>query len=105
MQQLTTGAGAESNPVVSPDGTKIASSTTPTRSTRLPANLSAAPTQFGSGSYPQWTPDSQNLVYQNTGNLVVNGNAVTNGEDMFPFPCTTWARTSSCIRERQDPYA
>src|SRR5882757_3133003 len=87
MQQLTTGAGAESNPVVSPDGTKIAFVNNANAIYTMPANLSAAPTQFGSGSYPQWTPDSQNLVYQNTaGNLVVNGNAVTNGEDMFPFP-------------------
>src|SRR5882757_2486727 len=86
MQQLTTGAGAESNPVVSPDGTKIAFVNNANAIYTMPADLSSAPTQFGSGSYPQWTPDSQNLVYQNTGNLVVNGNAVTNGEDMFPFP-------------------
>jgi Tol biopolymer transport system component/imidazolonepropionase-like amidohydrolase len=87
LQQLTTGTGAESNPVVSPDGTKIAFVNTGNTIYTMPANLSAAPTQFGSGSYPQWTPNSQNLAYQNTaGNLVVNGNAVTNGEDMFPFP-------------------
>jgi Tol biopolymer transport system component len=86
LQQLTTGTGAESNPVVSPDGTKIAFVNTANTIYTMPANLSAAPTQFGSGSYPQWTPDSRNLVYQNSGNLVVNGNAVTNGEDMFPFP-------------------
>src|SRR5205085_5685079 len=53
----------------------------------VPANLSAAPTQFGGGNYPQWTPNSAGLVYQNTaGNLVVNGSEVTNGEDLFPFP-------------------
>ena len=87
LQQLTTGTGAESNPVVSPDGTKIAFVNTGNTIYTMPANLSAAPTQFGSGSYPQWTPNSQNLAYQNTaGNLVVNGNAVTSGEDMFPFP-------------------
>ena len=87
LQRLTTGTGAESNPVVSPDGTKIAFVNTGNTIYTMPANLSAAPTQFGSGSYPQWTPNSQNLAYQNTaGNLVVNGNAVTNGEDMFPFP-------------------
>ena len=87
LQQLTTGTGVESNPVVSPDGTKIAFVNTANTIYTMPANLSAAPTQFGGGSYPQWTPDSQTLVYQNTtGNLVVNGNAVTNGEDMFPFP-------------------
>ena len=87
LQRLTTGTGAESNPVVSPDGTKIAFVNTGNTIYTMPANLSAAPTQFGSGSYPQWTPNSQNLAYQNTaGNLVVNGNAVTSGEDMFPFP-------------------
>jgi Tol biopolymer transport system component len=87
LQQLTTGKGAESNPVVSPDGTKIAFVDQGNTIYTMPANLSAAPTQFGSGNYPQWTPVSAGLVYQNTaGNLVVNGNAVTNGEDLFPFP-------------------
>jgi Tol biopolymer transport system component len=87
LQQLTTGTGAESNPVVSPDGAKIAFVNLGNTIYTMPANASAAPTQFGSGNYPQWTPNSAGLVYQNTsGNLVVNGNAVTNGEDMFPFP-------------------
>jgi len=85
LQQLTKGNGAESNPVVSPDGKKIAYADTNVIYT-MPADLSAAPTQFGSGNYPQWTPDSAGLVYQNGGNLVVNGSAVTSGEDLFPFP-------------------
>ena len=87
LQQLTTGTGAESYPVVSPDGTKIAFVNNANTIYTMPANLSAAPTQYGSGNYPQWTPNSQSLVYQDTaGNLVVNGNEVTKGEDMFPFP-------------------
>src|SRR5215470_14732445 len=87
LQQLTTGTGAESNPVVSPDGTKIAFVDNGNTIRTVPANLSAAPTTFGSGNYPQWTPNSAGLVYQNTaGNLVVNGNAVTSGEDLYPFP-------------------
>jgi Tol biopolymer transport system component/imidazolonepropionase-like amidohydrolase len=86
LRQLTTGTGAESNPVVSPDGTKIAFVNTANTILTMPANLSAAPTVFGSGNYPQWTPDSAQLVYQNGGNLIVNGAAVTNGEDLFPFP-------------------
>src|SRR5437763_9144300 len=87
LQQLTTGTGAESNPVVSPDGTKIAFVNNANTIFTMPANLSAAPTQFGSGNYPQFTPNSAGLVYQNTsGNLVVNGTAVTSGEDLFPFP-------------------
>jgi len=87
LQQLTTGTGAESNPVVSPDGTKIAFVNNGNTIFTMPADLSAAPTQFGSGNYPQFTPNSQGLVYQNTaGNLVVNGNEVTSGEDLFPFP-------------------
>ena len=47
---------------------------------------SAAPVVFGSGNYPQWTPNSANLVYQNGGDLILNGSAVTNDEDLFPFP-------------------
>ena len=87
LQQLTTGTGAESNPVVSPDGTKIAFVDNGNTIRTMPANLSAAPTTFGSGNYPQWTPNSAGLVFQNTaGNLVVNGTAVTSGEDLFPFP-------------------
>jgi Tol biopolymer transport system component len=87
LKQLTTGTGAESNPVVSPDGSKIAFVDQGNTIYTMPANLSAAPTQFGSGNYPQWTPSSAGLVFQNTaGNLVVNGNPVTNGEDLFPFP-------------------
>ena len=87
LQQLTTGTGAESNPVVSPDGSKIAYVDNGNTIYTMPANLSSAPVQFGGGNYPQWTPNSAGLVYQNTGgNLVVNGNVVTNGEDLFPFP-------------------
>src|SRR4051794_25851930 len=52
LQQLTTGTGAESNPVVSPDGTKIAFVNNSNTIFTMPANLSAAPTQFGSGNYP-----------------------------------------------------
>jgi len=87
LQQLTTGTGAESNPVVSPDGTKIAFVNNGNTIFTMPSDLSAAPTQFASGNYPQFTPNSQGIVYQNTaGNLVVNGTEVTSGEDLFPFP-------------------
>jgi len=87
LQQLTTGTGTESNPVVSPDGTKIAYVNNGNTIFTAASTPGATPTQFGSGNYPQWTPNSQNLVYQNTaGSLVVNGNAVTTGEDLFPFP-------------------
>jgi dipeptidyl aminopeptidase/acylaminoacyl peptidase len=91
LQQLTTGTGAESNPVVSPDGTKIAFVNNGNTIFTMPANLSAAPTQFGSGNYPQFTPNSQGLVFQNTaGNLVVNGNEVTSGERSVPIPGGVW---------------
>jgi len=86
LKQLTTGTGAESYPVVSPDGTKIALVSNGNTIFTMPANLGSAPTQFGGGNYPQWTPNSANLVYQNGGNLIVNGSAVTSGEDLFPFP-------------------
>ena len=86
LKQLTTGTGVESNPVVSPDGTKIAFVNNGNTILTMPADLSAAPTVFGSGSFPQWTPNSASLVYQNGGNLIVNGSAVTNKEDLFPFP-------------------
>ncbi len=86
LQQLTTGTGAESNPVVSPDGNKIAFVNNGNTILTMPADLSAAPAVFGSGNYPQWTPNSANLVYQNGGDLILNGSAVTNDEDLFPFP-------------------
>jgi len=71
---------------VSPDGTKIAYVDNGNTIFTMPAS-GGAPTQFGAGNYPQWAPNSTSLVFQNTaGNLVVNGSAVTNGEDMFPFP-------------------
>src|SRR5258708_14175377 len=82
LRQLTTGTGAESNPVVSPDGTKIAFVNTGNTIYTMPANLSAAPTQFGSGSYPQWAPNSQNLAYQNTaGNPAGDAKHVTTEQD------------------------
>ena len=62
LKQLTTGAGAESYPVVSPDGTKIAFVNNGNTIFTMPANLSSAPTQFGGGNYPQWTPNSAKLV-------------------------------------------
>ena len=86
LQQLTTGTGAESNPVVSPDGNKIAFVNNGNTILTMPADLSTAPAVFGSGNYPQWTPNSANLVYQNGGDLILNGTAVTNDEDLFPFP-------------------
>ena len=86
LQQLTTGEGAESNPVVSPDGTKIAFMTGTNTIATMPADLSVPPQVFGSGRYPQWTPDSANLVYQNGGDLIANGAAITDDEDLFPFP-------------------
>src|SRR5207244_7379224 len=49
LKQLTTGTGAESYPVVSPDGTKIAFVNNGNTIFTMPANLSSAPTQFGGG--------------------------------------------------------
>jgi len=86
LKQLTTGTGTESYPVVSPDGTRIAFVNNGATIFTMPANLSSAPAQFGGGNYPQWTPNSASLVYQNGGNLIVNGSAVSSGEDLFPFP-------------------
>jgi Tol biopolymer transport system component len=83
--QITTGSGAESNPVVSPDGKQIAFVNNGTIVT-VPVDNSAAPTSHGSGIVPAWTPDGRGFVYQAGGNLVVNGSAVTSGEDLFPFP-------------------
>jgi dipeptidyl aminopeptidase/acylaminoacyl peptidase len=107
LQQLTTGTGAESNPVVSPDGTKIAFVDNGNTIRTMPANLSAAPTTFGSGNYPQWTPNSAGLVYQNTaGNLVVNGKPRHQRRRSVPVPRAVHGRQQVRVHgEWQDPDA
>ena len=86
-KRLTLGTGAESNPVVSPDGRTVAYVDSSAIFT-VPSDGSGGPTSKGAGAMPQWTPDGKGFVYQNGGNLIVNGNAVTSGEDLFPFPVT-----------------
>jgi len=96
MQQLTTGAGAEAKPgSVSPRHVK--SRFVPNNAKRdlhIPANLSGRADAFRQRHYPQWTPDSHNLVYENTATRRER-QRITNGEDMFPFPFTTWCGPSS----------
>ncbi|MEO7156695.1 MAG: hypothetical protein ABI039_03980, partial [Vicinamibacterales bacterium] len=88
LKQITTGTGAESNPVVSLDGKTIAFVNSATIFT-IPAAGGVAPTSVGAGNYPSWTPDGSKLVYQSAaGNLNVNGADATSGEDLFPFPVT-----------------
>ncbi|MEN3277366.1 MAG: hypothetical protein V7631_3156 [Massilia sp.] len=85
LRQLTTGPGMESNPVVSPDGARLAYVDG--------ANVVTAPFAGGPpavvapGTAPAWTPDGGALVYQNAARqLVVGGTQVTTEEDIFPFP-------------------
>ncbi len=83
---LTKGPGAESNPVVSPDGSKIAFVDTGKVYT-APFAGTAAPTLVGDGLAPQWKPDGSGLVYQSTSrSLTAGGEPFATGEDLFPFP-------------------
>lgn len=82
--QITKGAGAEGNPMVSPDGTRVVFADSGTIFT-MPLDSSAAPAPYNDGIVPAWTPDG-GLAYQSGGKLVINGSAVTSGEDLFPFP-------------------
>src|SRR5262245_39532777 len=82
--QITKGSGAESNPAVSPDGTQLAFADGGTLYTMLLDN-SAPPAPYNNGIVPAWTPGG-GLAYQSGGNLVIDGSAVTSGEDLFPFP-------------------
>jgi hypothetical protein len=79
------GAGAESKPAVSPDGTRLAYVDGPNVMTRPLAG--GAATRVAQGVAPAWTPGGSGLVYQNAGRqLVVGGAPVTRREDLFPFP-------------------
>ncbi|WP_229507606.1 hypothetical protein [Massilia sp. Dwa41.01b] len=83
--QVTTGPGAESNPVVSPDGTTLAYVDGTNVMTAPLAG--GAPAVVAPGTAPAWLPDGSALVYQNAARqLVVGTTQVTNDEDIFPFP-------------------
>jgi Tol biopolymer transport system component len=83
--QVTTGPGAESNPVVSPDGTRLAFVDGPNVMTTMLRN--GEPQVVAPGAAPAWMPEGLGLVYQNPAHqLVLRGEQVTSGEDIFPFP-------------------
>jgi Tol biopolymer transport system component len=85
LSQLTRGTGAESNPVVSPDGRQLAYVDTANVYT-VPIDGSAAPALVAPGTAPGWTP-AGNLVYQNANRALLVGNQeVAGSEDLFPFP-------------------
>ena len=86
LAQLTSGAGAESNPMVSPDGKQLAYADTG-NVFRKALDGTAAPTLVAPGTIPGWTPDSATVVYQSANkSLVVGGKEVSGREDLFPFP-------------------
>jgi Tol biopolymer transport system component len=82
--QVTTGNGAESNPVVSPDGQQVAYVDT-NRVFRAPI-AGGAPTQVATGSMPSWAADGS-LIYQSTTRTInAGGRDIVTNEDLFPFP-------------------
>jgi Tol biopolymer transport system component len=86
LTQLTRGPGAESNPVVSNDGQRLAYVDGANVLTLALAGP-ATPVTVAPGTAPQWAPDNTSLIYQNADRqLVVGGAVVTNNEDLFPFP-------------------
>lgn len=83
-RQLTAGEGAESNPVVSADGTRLAYVDTNRVFTAPMAG--GAPTLVGPGSMPAWAADGS-LIHQPTSNsLSAGGKTIVANEDLFPFP-------------------
>lgn len=85
LAQITQGAGAESNPVVSADGRQLAYVDTGNVYTAA-LDGSAAPALLAPGTAPAWTPTGT-VVYQNANHaLQVGGQEVAANEDLFPFP-------------------
>ena len=84
-QPLTVGDGAESNPVVSPDGQQIAFVDTNNLYTAPAAG--GARTLVGPGIAPAYKPDGSGLVFQTPARaLTVDGAPVSGSEDVFTFP-------------------
>ena len=88
-KQLTTGPGAESNPVVSPDGKQIAfvDTVAPSKVYRRPDRPAARRARSAAAACRPGTPNGSGLIYQPTSTSLSSGgkNVVTN-EDLFPFP-------------------
>lgn len=87
--QWTSSTTNEHSPAWSPDGAWIAYAdgrfVYKVDSAGIRTLIASAPT--GSVLAPSWSPDGQDVVYQNNlRQIVVGGNAVTSGEDVFPFP-------------------
>jgi len=74
--------------LVSPYGTKIALVINARDlHDACPTLSSAAPTRFVGGTISVGRRTARTSFNQNVGNLIVNGSAVTSGDDLFPSRC------------------
>jgi Tol biopolymer transport system component len=100
-ERLTRDDANEHSPAWSPDGTRVAYASgravfaADVGGQGAPAELASV--SAGAVQAPSWRPDGQGVVYQDgTRQIVLGGRAVTQDEDVFPFPAS-WLPDGSFV--------
>jgi len=94
LRQVTKGAGNEFNPTWSPDGREIAYVSSQSPEGVYAVNVADGHERLltaasGTVGTPSWSPDGKRVLYtvvaQGDGALMIDGQKVASGEDVFPF--------------------